>query len=421
MKPTRREVLQLFGTGVVGLTLGCGDNLGGAPADAAAAVLEPDPESFLVAVWSRQGVPAATLEIRTAGVLMREVSVALSDGLGAGLVGGLAADTLYEVTIVVGYLRLGPHRVRTAPRPDDPRPVRLAILADVDPSPEFTSGMLDALAAEEPELAIAIGDFPYTDNGPPALTVAEYRARHVELRTHPPVRRLLEASGVRAIYDDHEFRNDWDAHFVAAEPERYAAAMQTWDEFFPLRTSGEIKYRAWRWGAHLECFMLDCRRFRSANAAPDDARKAMLGATQLQWLLDGVSRSTATFKLILSSIPLDFGLGDDHWAAFTTERDAMFAGLVGAPGVVFSSGDQHWFAAHRHAYGIREFQIGPIARGIGKPGPAAPGVVFRAERYNAGLVEIDGDRLTFSGLGEDGQRFYSETVTAAELTPRLPR
>jgi hypothetical protein len=49
----------------------------------------------------------------------------------------------------------------------------------------------------------------------------------------------------------------------------------------------------------------------------------------------------------------------------------------------------------------------------------SPGVLFRAARYNAGLVEIDGDRLTFSGLGEDGQRFYRETVTAQDLTPRI--
>jgi hypothetical protein len=76
-------------------------------------------------------------------------------------------------------------------------------------------------------------------------------------------------------------------------------------------------------------------------------------------------------------------------------------------------------ASHRHAFGIRELQIGPLARGIGVPGPTAPGVVFRAARYNAGLVEIVGDRLTFSGLGDDGRRFYSETVTAAELTPRI--
>ncbi|HEX2685165.1 MAG TPA: hypothetical protein VHN14_01040, partial [Kofleriaceae bacterium] len=60
----------------------------------------------------------------------------------------------------------------------------------------------------------------------------------------------------------------------------------------------------------------------------------------------------------------------------------------------------------------------PLARGIGVPGPAAPGVVFRAQRYNAGIIEIDGDRLTFSGLGDDGQRFYSETVTTADLMPR---
>jgi hypothetical protein len=46
--------------------------------------------------------------------------------------------------------------------------------------------------------------------------------------------------------------------------------------------------------------------------------------------------------------------------------------------------------------------------------------MFRAPRYNAGIVEIDGDRLTFSGLSEDGERFYSETVSAADLTPSAP-
>jgi phosphodiesterase/alkaline phosphatase D-like protein len=419
MEPTRRTLLQLMGAGIAGLAVGCGDNSVPDPSSVATAVLEPDPGSFLVAVWTRLGVPEATIEVRTAGVLMREVPVALADGIGVGAIGSLTPDTPYEVTIVVGDLRLGPHRVRTAPLPDDPRPVRIAISADVDPSPAFDSGMLDALAAEAPELYLSIGDFPYTDNGPPAQTVPEYRARHAEVRTHPPVRGLLEACGMCAIYDDHEFRNNWDAHFVAAEPDRYAAAMQTWDEFFPLRVRGERKYRSWRWGAHLECFLLDCRRFRSANAAPDDAQKTMLGATQRRWLIDGVTRSSATFKLILTSVPLDFGVGDDHWATFSTERDAIFAALVGTPGVLFVSGDQHWFASHRHAFGIRELQIGPLARGIGVPGPAAPGVLFRAERYNAGLVEIDGDRLTFAGLGDDGRRFYTETVTAAELTPRL--
>jgi phosphodiesterase/alkaline phosphatase D-like protein len=419
MKPTRREVLQLAsGLAVVGAFRGCGDNASPDTKHAATAIFDPDPESFLVSVWTRLIVDSAAIEVRTSGVLMFETSVPLANGFGATAIRGLAPDTRYEVTIVIDRLRIGPHQVRTAPREDDPRPVKLAVSADADPSPEFESGLFDALIAEDPELYISIGDFPYTDNGPPAMTIDTYRERHVELRIHPPVRRLHEAVAMYAIYDDHEFRNNWDAHFVQTEPDRYAAAMRVWDEFFPLRAKvGEIRYRKWRWGAHVECFLLDCRRFRSADAAIDDASKTMLGAAQKQWLIDGVTKSTATFKLIFTSVPLDFGVGNDHWATFATERDAIFTALIGTRGVFFISGDQHWFASHRHRLGIREMQIGPLARGLGTPGPMLPGVIARFVRFNAGLIEIEGDRLTFSGLGDDGTRFYTETVTAADLTP----
>jgi hypothetical protein len=44
-------------------------------------------------------------------------------------------------------------------------------------------------------------------------------------------------------------------------------------------------------------------------------------------------------------------------------------------------------------------------------------VLFRAVRYNAGVIDIDGDRLTFSALGEDGTVFYREELTAVDLTP----
>ncbi|HWU87345.1 MAG TPA: alkaline phosphatase D family protein, partial [Kofleriaceae bacterium] len=206
----------------------------------------------------------------------------------------------------------------------------------------------------------------------------------------------------------------------AAEGARYAAATAVWDEFFPLRDpAGEVRYRSWRWGAHAECFLLDCRRFRSANADPDGPAKTMLGAAQRAWLTDAIARSTATFKLVFTSVPLDFGNGDDHWAAFRTERQAIFDAVTGIRGVVFFSADQHWFASHRHAYGIREFQVGPFARGILTPPPPAPGVLFRERQYNAGLIDIDGDRIAIAGLGPDGARFYEETLTADELTPRL--
>ncbi len=411
---SRRDFLRAIGATTWLVT--CGDN---GTVAAATAVLDPEADSVVVAIWADRAGSLAEVAATAGGRTAASGQVVLDGETGWLVLTGLSPATAHDVTVRVAGVVVGTHRVRTAPRADDPRPVRVAISADYDPNPAFASGLIDAVIAAEPEIVISIGDFPYTDNGPPAMTVPEYRARHLETRTHPPVRALHEACGMWAIYDDHEVRNDWDGRTRLDEPARYVAALQVWDEFFPQRAAvGEVRYRRWRWGANLECFLLDCRRFRSANNALDNASKTMLGAEQHQWLIDGVTSSTATFKLILTSIPLDYGVGDDHWASFTTERDAMFAALVGTPGVLFASGDQHWFAAQRHAFGIREMQIGPLGRGLGTPPPAVPNVLFRAVRFNAGLIDITGDQLTMTGLGADGERFYQETVSAADLTPR---
>ena len=421
MKLTRREVLRLAGAGAAGLALGCGDNESSRPAGThhASAVFEPASSAFSIALWSSLSSSVA-VEVRdsrnTVLATIAEMDVA---NRAVVEVTDLEPSTTYQVLLLAdGGWRLGPHTVRTAPADDDRRAVRLAVGADLDPSHDFDSDLLTQLAAAAPELYVSIGDFPYTDNGPPAMTVAEYRARHVELRTTPKVRACFDTMGIRAIYDDHEFHNDWDAMWAAAEPGRFAAAMQVWDEFFPVRgATGDIRYRKWRWGANVECFLLDTRRFRSADAAADDANKTMLGETQHRWLVDGVRASTATFKLIFTSVPLDFAIGDDAWNVFTNARDRLFGELVGVPGIVFFSGDQHFFAAQRLAHRIREFQIWPRARGLGTPGRTAPGVVFRSVQYNFGLLDADDQHLTVCGIGAGGSCFYKETLSAADLTP----
>jgi hypothetical protein len=421
MKLSRRDVLRLASAGVARFAIGCGDNDPSHPAGShhASMIFEPDSTAFTIALWSSISRHVA-VEVRESSNLVLSTVVDLDAAGRAALdVGDLAPSTTYEVSLLCeGGIRLGPHTVRTAPEPTDTRPVRLAVSADLDPDPSFDSDLLAHLAAAAPEVYVSIGDFPYTDNGPRAETVAMYRERHAQLRTAPKVRACFDTMGVRAIYDDHEFRNDWDASWVAKEPERYAAAMQVWDEFFPVRgATGDIRYRSFRWGANVECFLLDCRRFRSAEADPDGPDKTMLGATQYAWLVDAVKRSTATFKLLFTSIPLDFASAHGGWCTYTHERDRLFADLVGVPGILFLSGDQHWFAAHRHAHGIRELQVGPLARGLGKPDPDVPGVLFRSVQYNFGLIDVTGDRLTVRGIAADGSCFYKEELSAADLTP----
>lgn len=417
LTPTRRDLLRWSGFGAARMLIGCGDNepVRDPGAQLATAIVEPDSESFLVSVWAGLSRSVA-LEVQSRGLVISRTSVDVDEAARAVFsVEDLEPASSYDVSVVTDTGARMLHQVRTAPRDDDDRPVRLAISADIDPASEFQTDLIDQVLAMSPELYLSLGDFPYTDNGPPAETLDEYRERHVGVRVAPHVRRLLCGVGMRGIYDDHEYRNDWDAMRAAEDPPRYSAALAAWDEFFPLRDN-TVRYRSWRWGANVECFLLDTRLYRSANAMADGDAKTMLGAQQLAWLIDGVQRSTAAFKLVLTSVPLAFGHGDDHWTAFATERERMFDALAGVPGLLFVSGDQHWFAAHRHVRGFREFQIGPLARGVIVPPPPVDGVLFRAERYNIGVIDIDRDSLTFTGVGVGGELFYKETLDIQDLT-----
>lgn len=418
LTPTRRDLLRWGGFGAARMLIGCGDNdlVRDPGTQLATAIVESDSNSFLVSVWAGLSQSVA-LEVQSRDVVISRTSVDVDDAARAVFsVEGLEPATSYDVSVVTDTGARMLHQVRTAPRDDDDRPVRLAISADIDPSSEFQTDIVDQMLALSPELYISLGDFPYTDNGPPAETLDEYRKRHVEARIAPHIRRLLAGVGMRAIYDDHEVRNNWDAMRAAEDPPRTAAGMAAWDEFFPLRDN-TVRYRSWRWGANVECFLLDTRLYRSANAAPDNDAKTMLGAQQLAWLIDRVKRSTAAFKLVLTSVPLGYGNGDDHWSTYRWERERIFDSLQGVPGLLFISGDQHWFAAHRYWLSYREFQVGPLARSVLVPPPAVDGVLFRAERYNFGLVDITRDSLTFSGVGEGGELFYKETLGIQDLTP----
>jgi alkaline phosphatase D len=376
----------------------------------------------VIVVWSARA-KAIVIDVATAAGDSVTSTYAFIDEAHAVIdVSDLTPDTAYVVTIVTDDNVRLVHRVRTAPAPDATRAVRICVSADVDPLPDFATDLTAHVVAAAPELYVSLGDFPYTDNGPPAQDVLTYRQRYADCFTDPQIRRLLENVAVRGIYDDHEFRNNWDAMFASVEAARYAAAMQVWDELFPVRgTPGDVRYRSWRWGAHLELFMLDCRRYRSANVDPDGADKTMLGATQRDWLVTAVTGSTAAFKVVLTSVPLDYGDGVDHWAGFTHEREALLDALAGVYGLLFISGDQHWFADQLHAHRIREIQVGPLARGIGTPTVVSPNVLFRAPRYNAALLDVDATTLTVSALADNGEVFYKQTLSIADLTPTPAR
>ena len=303
--------------------------------------------------------------------------------------------------------------------------------------------IFDTIREQKPEFFIFLGDTIYGDGiclSPPnepgtnfiATTLAEYRAKHHYQRGAMALRRLLETVPVYVTWDDHEVKNNFAGPFEA----QMAAGRQAFREYWPIRTDTSDPhrlYRTIRYGSDLELFLLDTRQYRSKNADQDGPAKTMLGAAQLQWLLEGMAASTATWKVIVTSVPLSVPKGGgasvpgyDGWAGgtdgtgFERERQVIVDAIVEKrrSNVVFLGGDIHWVQANIYdpnqdgVEDFYEFISGPLSAHPGRltsPSPTLhPKTLINEGGYdNFGLVRVTKDAFDVSIIDGAGQtRFF---------------
>lgn len=133
---------------------------------------------------------------------------------------------------------------------------------------------------------------------------------------------------------------------------RHAFGTQAFFDHQPIRrdpAAPERLWRSFRWGRTLELFVLDCRSERAPSA------HRYLSSDQREWLVDGLRRSTAMFKLILNSAPIgrlpaavdEVRTPRDRREAFSADRAAELAAGQRAGGVWWLSGDFHVGAVGR--------------------------------------------------------------------------
>jgi alkaline phosphatase D len=286
----------------------------------------------------------------------------------------------------------------------------------------------------------------------PAADLDGFRAHWRYNRKDPGLRVLLATTPYVAVWDDHEIVNDAGPHHdTRAEPPYRAGvpllplARRAFTEWNPLARDEEL-FRRLRWGRHLELFVLDTRSYRDPNGAPDTAAvpKTLLGTAQRRWLEQTLPDSDATWKVVVSSVPLSIPTGSiatgrDGWAdqgtdgGFERELLAILEQLqyAGVSNLLWLTSDVHFAAAFRYApfadaphFRFYEFVAGPLHAGL------APNPVFDAtlgpERllyyapeeaadvatladarrwFNFGMLEIEADgALTtriLNGLGEE--------------------
>lgn len=301
---------------------------------------------------------------------------------------------------------------RTAPSPADAAEVTFLWSADM--SERFKPyRIFEAMRAKAPDFFLFLGDTAYTDVDGYARTLDEYRASHRRNRDDAAFHRFARSTSIYAVWDDHEVANNFDR----THP-RLAVGLQAFREYWPIRLSPadpDRLYRSFRWGRDLEVFILDTRQYRSPARQPDTVGKTMLGAAQKAWLKQALAASTATFKVIGTSVTLKYH-GADSWEGYTTERSELFDFIRENTirGVVFLAADVHYAAVIRHEHGIVEGIAGPLAAFINRRPAAAgrPGTEFTFNRgFTFGLVRVRDGTLTIELDDVEGRVLHRSLVT----------
>lgn len=306
-----------------------------------------------------------------------------------------------------------------------------------------------ALSRFQVDFFLFVGDTIYADQacrgadrvpgyGFVARRRPDFWAKHRYNREEPALQDYFRTTSVYAIWDDHEVRNNFSGR---SEP-LMEAGRQAFVDYFPVRPPREDPgrlYRKFRWGSLLELFILDTRQYRSPNTDPDGPGKTMLGAVQRRWLIDSVIGSTATWKAVVSSVPLSVptgGRAHDSWSnadtsgvpendgtGFAVERDLILRAWRdrAVKNVIFLGADVHHAELIRHhptpEWSFHEFIAGPLSASLGRPRPLDSGLNPRSlwslgGVENFGEITIEAAGLTVRIIDGSGQVRFTHTVGA---------
>jgi alkaline phosphatase D len=204
-----------------------------------------------------------------------------------------------------------------------------------------------------------------------AETLTEFRGQYAYNLLDGNVRAFLAEVPQINQWDDHEVTNNWypgeilnDARYTEQRVDVLAArARQAFFEWLPI-SPGPV-YRSFSFGPLLDLFMLDMRTYKDVNDGNTyaDPGRGLLGAEQREWLIRGLRRSTATWKVIANDLPLGLVVPDGPTAqegvaqgdpGAPLGRELEFAQVLqaahrhGVNGIVLVTADVHYTAAHRY-------------------------------------------------------------------------
>jgi alkaline phosphatase D len=318
----------------------------------------------------------------------------------------------------------------------DPPPLRVAVASCfyVNDPPyerpgEPLGGQFEILAGvlpRRPDLMLWLGDNVYLREGDwGSRTGILYRYTHT--RSFPELQPLLGSVHHYATWDDHEYGpNNHDRSFAGRHWAREAFSLFWANPELGVDDLGGVT-TTFEW-SDVQFFLLDDRWHRSPNNRKT-GRREILGERQLEWLVDALVDSRATFKIVaIGGQVLNPAAVYENYATYPEERERLLQAIraEGIEGVLFLSGDRHQTELTRleraGTYPLYDLTVSPLTATVyaeeDEPNTLRVPGTFLAER-NFAILEFDGPqddrRLTMTIYGPDGGERWARTIRGAEL------
>jgi len=235
---------------------------------------------------------------------------------------------------------------------------------------------LSAMAEAEPDVFVHVGDIVYNDGVSPSLEA--YRASWAGQLADPGFRDILGATGAYFTWDDHEV-TDSSEYFEVPQARRdvgYDAFYESLAAPPVMRDGRRDLWTSYAWGDAVEIIVVDSRSERDeASREGPDAR--YIGPEQMAFLQERLMNSTATFKVVLNSVPITglpippWAFEFDRWQGYEAQREELLSWIVdnGIENVWFLTGDFHLGFVSRVEIDGGARDIWEVAVGPGDSGP----------------------------------------------------
>jgi alkaline phosphatase D len=316
---------------------------------------------------------------------------------------------------------------RTAPVANEDVPITGVILGcHLYQKLDHPDGLIayHSVAQLKPHFIVQTGDNVYYDRdiGPFSTTIPLARWQWQRMFSLPRHRTVFENIASYWEKDDHDTLRDdsWPGKTFGTMT--FADGLAIFKSQVP---SSPLPYRTFRWGQHVQIWLMEGRDYRSANSDPDGPEKSIWGAEQKAWLKKTMQDSDASWKILISPTPIvgpDRPKKNDNHAnvGFQHEGDEIRAWLKEqvADQVIVVNGDRHWqYHSVFPPTGLHEFSTGPTSDGLAEGTPGENKEFHRFHRVKGGFLSFTAEekekqpRLSVRHHAIDGMVVHEQVFT----------